>query len=145
MSEEQPLSFIASSLDDSELTAQQFRVYCKICRRAGKNGVCNESAENMIRSCKMNQKTFWSSISVLLELRMISKETRHGDTTEYRIKPVSQWLQPTPLNGSTQNRGCPLKRSATYPLKRGTHLPPKTEHKGSPSEGSPIKGGEGTP
>lgn len=55
-------AFIPSFLDDFGLNPYQFRIYCRLARRAGAGGQCWESADNMAKACLMNRKTVMKSI-----------------------------------------------------------------------------------
>ena len=80
--------FIHSSLDDAGLTPQQFRVFAHLSRRAS-DAVCWASLDTMAKTCRMHADTVKECLKWLETRQMISKETRQGKTTLWKVKPSS--------------------------------------------------------
>ena len=122
-------AFIPSTLDDFGLDPYQFRVYCRIVRRAG-NGACFESVNNIAEACRMDRKKVFSSLKFLLAHRLIEKEPtpKKGATVNYHLTPSSEWIHIE--KPEKKPRGVPNM----------VHPPvPNMVHKGTPIEGTPIK------
>ncbi len=83
--------FIPSELDDFGLDVYQFRVYCRIARRAGANGDCWESINNIAKKCNMDRKTVMQAISGLLSFGMLTKEKRPGNSDVYKLTSSRFW------------------------------------------------------
>jgi hypothetical protein len=134
-------AFIPGWLDDAGLTLAQFRVYCRISRRAGsEQGECYEKIRVMARGCNLHPDTVREALKDLVKLNLITAEERSGTSKIHRVAPLG--------NGG---RGTPRKRRA-YPYQTEGGDPWETEGgvplgngvpKGSPSEVTPSKEGEG--
>jgi len=131
------LSFIHSSLDDAELTPEEFRIYCHLLRRAGGKGEAWPSYQSMGNHCFGKDNTLEPStcrrkaikaINSLEERGMLTKEYRKNDgggnsSNVYIINDPGAWSAP--------------------PLVRGAHPPSAwSAPKGTPIEGTPIEGGD---
>jgi hypothetical protein len=117
--------FIPAWLDDSHLTATQFRVFCHIARR----GNCWESLPTMAECCRMRRPTVQTALGELAKMNVITKEKRTGQTSIYR-------LTPSPKQALTTQ----TERGTTPQPKRGTRdLAQKRHYKGSPTKVSPNK------
>ena len=136
------LAFIPALLDDYGLSDSVFRTYCHMARRAGTDGTFYESAPNCARHCGHDIKTTRAALKELLRLKLVTLvESKPGRTRAYRLSDVSDWLpSPYPKKGHTQKMGRAKKRIGTPPNERADHPTQKTVDKGSPLEGSPIKG-----
>lgn len=86
-------AFIPSELDDFGLDPYQFRVYCRLARRAGSGGNCWESVNNIAKACKMNRKTVMQSIAALLSFGMLRQEKRAGKSDLYKLTSSKFWNQ----------------------------------------------------
>jgi hypothetical protein len=129
------LVFIHSLVDDYGMSPSQFRIFCAFSRR----GKCFEPVPEIAKRIGLHPDTAWSAIRYLLQQKLVSRESRHGQTSVYKINPASQWLPPTGIKGAPENEGHALKPSKRHPKKRGTHLPGLKGCKGDPDQGSPIK------
>lgn len=87
------LSFIHRTLDDYDLTPQQFRVYCHVNRRAGRKGVCHAKVESIAKACGIHQRTARRSLHFLADRKLILATERPGETTEYRLNHPSDWVK----------------------------------------------------
>jgi len=135
------LAFIPKALDDSDLTPNEFRVYCAILRR----GNCFESLPNLARRIRLHPDTVRAVLKSLTARGAIVRTDRSGQTNLFSALPVSLWLPPLGNEGVSETKGYPSKPDTTHPLNsdtphpktRDTH-PSETEgYKGSPIEGSP--------
>lgn len=123
--------FIPSALDEYGLTAQQFRVFCHIARR----GACFSSGGTIAKICRLHEDTVWTCLNELERLGMVKRSRKHGATSEFTITPPTEWNPP-----ETEGQPHRKARGDTRRKARGDY-PPETEGcKGSPSEGSPMKG-----
>lgn len=91
-------AFIPSALDDFGLDPYAMRIYIRIVRRAGTRQGCFESIDNMALHCKMNRKTVYQSVKVLLRHHLIEKVSVPGKTSHYYLTPSSEWI-PIPNQG----------------------------------------------
>jgi hypothetical protein len=133
--------FIHSELDDYGLDPYQFRVYARIARRAGRLGAY-ESIKNMAEGCCMSEGKAKSSLRFLIEQGLVSRESREGYTSIYRLNPKNKWLPKKQLIGvDIEQPGSPGVHPPGSP---GVHPPgsPGVHPPGSPGvhEGNPIKG-----
>ena len=97
------LSFIHSSLDDAELTPDEFRVYCHMLRRAGADGQAWPSYQSIgnycfgslnLEDCTCRRKATLA-VKSLCEKNMLVKEKRAGRKSNvYIISPPSHWCAP---------------------------------------------------
>jgi DNA-binding transcriptional regulator YhcF (GntR family) len=119
-------AFIPSFLDDFRLDMASFRLYSHIARRAG-SGLCWESIDNMAITCCMNRKTAYKAFQVLQDHKLILVEKRKGQTSLITLTSHSVWL---PIPNQVQVE--PIPNKVQPPI-------PDQVHKGTPSEGTPIK------
>src|SRR6056297_356369 len=84
----QNLIWVHAALDDAGLSPYAFRVYARIARRAGPNGTCYESADNMAEGCDMSRRQLFRSIEELMSKGLIKKVSRPGQTTVYQLSPI---------------------------------------------------------
>ena len=86
---------IHSLLDDAGLDPYEFRVYCRIIRRAGSNGTgCYESQEKIAQGCGMSRRQVIRCFKTLTERGFImvqKKENSH--LTVWPLPPVN-WVTP---------------------------------------------------
>lgn len=130
------MPFIPAKLDDAGLTAAQFRIVARIARR----GDCNESVPKMARGCRLDKGTVWAALSALLDLKFITKTSRPGRSTLYKVASSELWSAPTRNGHPPEKTGRVAKPDDTHPKRQGDHPPEKTGHKGYPFEGNPMKG-----
>lgn len=133
------LSFIHSTLDDFGLNPTQFRVYCHVARRAGRDGKCSDSVATFGKACGLHPNTVRPALKLLVEHRLLSMHPRRGQTTFYRRNPWSEWI-PLP-DPSQELLGVPphKKPYGTPPKDCEGNPSQKTGAKGTPSEVSPFK------
>ncbi|MBE9038180.1 helix-turn-helix domain-containing protein [aff. Roholtiella sp. LEGE 12411] len=148
--------FIHSELDDYGLNPYEFRVYAHIARRAGHLGAF-ESIKNMAQFCRMSEGKVKQALRQLIHYGLVSRESRVGTSSVYKLSPKSQWQ---PLNCLDTSQ--PGSSGVHQPGSSGVHQPgsldvhPQTPHvqgwtphvyppgsshvhKGNPIEGNPIK------
>lgn len=86
-------AFIPSFLDDFGLNPYEFRVYCRLARRAGAGGQCWESINNIADKCKMNRKTVMQAIAKLLKYCFIRQTKRPGKSDLYQLTHHRHWIK----------------------------------------------------
>lgn len=85
-------AFIPSELDDYGLDPYEWRVYCRIVRRAGGGGVFYESAAAVAGACGMGERKVREALSLLADAGLIGVVTkRDGQVARYRLTPSSEW------------------------------------------------------
>lgn len=87
-------AFIPSVLDDFGLDPYQFRVYCRLARRAGAGGQCWESINNIADKCRINRKTVMNAIASLLKMEMIKQIKQPGKCDGYELTEPNTWINP---------------------------------------------------
>ncbi|AFZ33344.1 hypothetical protein Glo7428_4929 (plasmid) [Gloeocapsa sp. PCC 7428] len=142
--------FVPSDLDDYGLDPFEFRLYARICRRAGKDGEASESVPNMAAACHITVNRARKVLQLLEQAGLIESIERPGNTTLRRPRPQSEWVQPQRLQelrssftSAKNNRG---NKNSTSP-KFDSTLPPELTplplsnltDEGIPSEGIPNK------
>ncbi len=95
-------AFIPSFLDDFGLDVYQFRVYCRLARRAGAGGQCWESVNNIANACNMNRKTVMGAIASLLKFCLIRQTKRPGKSDLYQLTHHRHWIKSTSCERSAQ-------------------------------------------
>ena len=85
--------FIHSALDEADLTAQEFRVYCNLSRRAGK-GEAFPSLKSISEVCNVSRKTVIDAIKELEIRRMIIVSRGFGKANRYTLTKQSLWFKP---------------------------------------------------
>jgi len=134
------LSFIHASLDDYGLSLAQFRIYCHVSRRAGRDGVCSAAVSKIGKACGLHSNTVRPALKFLVHRRLLAAAHRRGMTTHYRLAPVEGWNPSQKLGGATHHKNS--YQTATV-ICEGTPTK-KVEAKLLP-EVSPWKGSPGGP
>lgn len=145
-------AFIPAELDDYPLTPAEFRVYCRIVRRAGAEG-CWESNAAMADALGLGERTVREAKALLVALRLVVVEKRPGKTDVYRLTPSSDWADVSSVDverlGTRRDRNPGRHDRAVAPTAvattghRGRHdrtTPVATTDEGTTSEGSTSKG-----
>lgn len=83
--------FIHRSLDDLGLTANQFRLYAHLARRANNTGKAWPGIDSMSEVCRMHKETVISSINELESRGMLIVEKIKGKKNVYRLTSPSKW------------------------------------------------------
>ena len=116
-------AFIPAELDDYPLTASEFRVYCRIVRRAGGQG-CWESNVAMGEALGLGERTVREAKALLAAAGLVSVQRRSGRTDVYWLTPSSEWADGAEVEG--------LRRATRRP--KSTPVPttavPATGHRG---------------
>lgn len=107
--------FVHSSLDDAGLTANEFRVYCHLARRAGTAGDAFPSAQTVADVCRMHKDTVWEVLRSLEARGMVQRQPRPGLSTIYVLTTPDQWKKQGnppetkghPFDSPTGNEGPP--------------------------------------
>lgn len=144
--------FIHSELDDYGLSNAEFRVYSRLARRAGENGIAKESIPNMADTFMVSTQTVRRCLHVLQTCRLINEQRRPGKSTIYTLNPRKVWLDkkqlpemralafnPTP---TTRTPTCSVRGDMTdrggLTSQIGGPLTPQIDE-GYPSEVTPLK------
>lgn len=131
--------FIHSELDDFGLTPFEFRAYAHLARRVNdRSGTYWESLEEGARVCRMNVKTYRTALAGLVDLGLVSREDRPGQTSVYRLNPQSEWRTPTESGrATTSGRGTESGRGT--PTESGRTPLPDQVDKGTPLKELPLR------
>ena len=90
-------TIIPSYLDDWGLSPNEFRVYCRIARRAG-SGKCFESVKGISKGCVLSVRTVGKCIASLLGMHLIERERPKGaypsSVDTYYLTHASKWKSP---------------------------------------------------
>lgn len=124
-------AFIPSSLDDYNLTPDQFRIFCHVARR----GECYESVGKIAKHCGFGRNKARFILKFLVSRNLISSVRKVGHSVQYAVNDDSEWLEPLP----------PYSRGSSgpgYSYKIG--VPPSPRMGGDPyhpggAKGYPIK------
>jgi DNA-binding transcriptional ArsR family regulator len=73
------------------LTNAEFKIYAQIKRRAGEDGECWSSLENMAKETKNSVSTLQRSLKTLKKMGLIAKIRRPGETDVYELTPPEKW------------------------------------------------------
>ncbi len=130
--------FILGAIDDYGFSQAEFRVFCHIARRGGKDGTCFASLESMAKVCQMHPDTLSKCLRLLVIQNVVSRERRPGHTTIYKCLPYAQWTPPR-NEGAPETKGNPSKPTSGDPKRRGTRPPETKGHEGNPIKGNPMK------
>lgn len=85
-------TFIPAVLDDAGLSPSEFRIYCHLCRRAGR-GIGFAGLRSMSTICGLTKQTVITAITSLESKGMISVTREQGEINLYRISPISAWVK----------------------------------------------------
>ena len=85
-----PIIFIHSSMDDAGLSAEAFRVYAHIARRAG-TGQAWPSIESMMEKCGLSKRPILRALRELIDRNMIMRRPRPGYTSLYILTDQTLW------------------------------------------------------
>ncbi len=121
---------IPAWLDDMRLTTAQFRVFCHLSRRAGKDRSCYPGNSSIIATCRISEPTFWRVLNELETIGLITRKKRSGNSNLYSV--ANEPPQKTRRVESEFDEG-------VSPKKEGWVSPKKEGCKGSPYKGSPPK------
>jgi predicted transcriptional regulator len=77
------------------LTNAEFKIYAQIKRRAGEDGECWSSLENMAKETGNSVSTLQRSLKTLKRLGLIAKIRRPGETDVYELTPPEKWNLPS--------------------------------------------------
>lgn len=133
--QESPI-FVHSKVDEYGLSPAQYRTLGHVARR----GECYANLDTIAHICRMHRDTAIASLALLVERGLIGKISRPGQTSVYKIRPMSEWMAPIGNEGAPENKGHLPKAGNTPPKARGTHLPESKGHEVYPIEGNPSEG-----
>ena len=124
--------FIPAWLDESDLSSQEFRIYCHVSRR----GRCYESVPSIARACRLHISTVKRALKALTTRRLLSRTQRNGRTTIYQALAL---LEPS-LN---EDLGPESTQVVSIPSSNKAPAPGAPNRPGvgafEPHEGNPLK------
>lgn len=89
-------AFIPARLDDYGLSVVEFRVYCRIARRAGSTSTHSEGARQVAASIGVGERAVREALHVLREAGLVSRR-RLGRDDHYTLTPDGSWCDPAEL------------------------------------------------
>jgi hypothetical protein len=92
----------------------------------------------MAHACRMHKQTAWPALGSLIELGMVCKRSRSGQTGIFTVRPPGEWKLPDRKEDPTEKRTQVLKRGGTRPERGPDHPTEKRTHKVDPLEVDPI-------
>ena len=120
--------FVHSELDDRNLSAAEFRVYCHLARRSG-GGKAWPGIDSMSRICNLARGTIMDAIRTLEAQKMIVAERQPGICTRYILTRFGEWEPCTRLNPFPKDTS---PNEGTERIKRGHATSPNEGTKGNP-------------
>ena len=98
-SADEMLPCIPSLLDDYGLTAIEFRVFCRIGRRAGKDNEAWESVPSIATACGLGPRSVRYALKLLVKCNLLTRRAYAGETSVYSVNPPSKWKNKSELEG----------------------------------------------
>ena len=85
--------FVHSKIDEYPLTLEQFRVYCHITRRDGKNGAW-PAIVNIAAACHIHKDTARRCLQALVQYNLLSvtDKSKEGKANVYRLTDADSWM-----------------------------------------------------
>lgn len=110
---EHNVPFMPAGLDDLGLDPFDLRVYLRIFRRAGVDGVCFESVHNMAAGCRMSETRVHEALRELLLLGLVKRTAAApGKTAKYTpVYPKEGEHWPSPETGAERIMKVECKRA----------------------------------
>lgn len=135
--------FNPSWLDDLGLTAQEFRVFLHLWRRADAKGVCWPGAQSITKTCRLSENTVWKVLRELEGRRLLTREKQVRNSNKYTLAaslPVTAKETVTDLDQSpqTERRLSPQTERCQSPQTERCQSPQRRGR-----EGIPLKGIQG--
>jgi hypothetical protein len=128
------IAFIPAELDDYGLDVYEFRVYCRMVRRAnGGISTHTQSQPNVARELGISERKVRTAMLKLETFGLVRKEFRSGRTNAYQLTPVSEWAI-RPSNTTVQGAGVALEQQGTPAGDAG--------HPGMWCRGTPARGAD---
>jgi DNA-binding transcriptional ArsR family regulator len=121
---------IPAILEDYDLMSDEYRIYCRIARRAGSDGDCWESVGNIAAGCNQSERNVRYCLRILEKAGMITRTERESQTTLYKLANYKDWCDPSEL---------PAIRKMVKGGADDAAPPASDAPKGSPSR-NPLKG-----
>lgn len=135
--------FVHAMIDEAGLSANEFRVYAHLARRAGK-GDAFPAVASIAEFCHIHKDTVWAVLRSLESRGMLVRISRTGASNVYRLTEPGQWTCPS--DSATRKEGAPETEGWGVAENKGCH-PPETEgHEVTPAKAIPLrKSKEGNP
>lgn len=128
--------FVHSLLDDAGLSANEFRVYAHIARRAG-SGSAFPAVASIADVCRIHKDTVWAVLRSLEERGMLVRESRAGLPNVYKITEPKDWTHPS--NSATRKEGSPETEGWGSPETEGWGVTGNGGVRRISKEGTPSK------
>lgn len=135
--------FIPAWLDDAALSQAEFRLYCHLCRRAGRDGIAWTNAETISKVCRVSRNTVWPAIENLESKHHLIKRLGKpfGRANRYQVLvPIEPNETPIEIP-STGPNGAPIETLSIGPNEtppigpnEGRQSDQMERHKGSPKK-----------
>ena len=121
----------------TELPTTQKFVFVALCDNASDEGDCYPSISTLCKKTSLSERAVQGAIKRLVAMGYMSATMRKGQSTIYRISPVSEWpdLSVTPAPDAPPQEMRPAPRA---PHPRTTCTPPPQEMRGTPAPRAPI-------
>lgn len=102
--------FVHSDVDDAGLTVYEFRLWGRLCRRAGDNGRVFEGVKKMAAGCGMSEKQARRALHTLEERGWLSlvprfREDGSQTTNDIILNTPRRTIRPAPLDSQTTPPG----------------------------------------
>lgn len=123
--------FVHSALDDAGLSANEFRVYAHLARRAGA-GAAFPAVASIAEVCRIHKDTAWAVLRSLEERGMVSRMSRAGLPNIYRLATPNAWTHPS--DSANGKQGAPETEGRPPPEIKGWGAPETEGHEGTPSK-----------
>lgn len=123
--------FVHSMLDDAGLSANEFRVYAHIARRAG-NGTAFPAVASIADVCRIHKDTVWAVLRSLEERGMVVRIARTGAANIYRLTDPKAWTNPSKAGSGKE--GAPETEGWGAPENKGCHPPEMEGYEGTPTK-----------
>lgn len=81
---------VLDHLDQFGLTSNQFRVYCRLLRKA-QSGIVSESSESIAKVCRLTRITVLRVLVQLEKMGMVKCLRAAGKKTVFHLQPPIQW------------------------------------------------------
>lgn len=139
-------AFITAALDDYPLTATEFRVYCRILRRAGARNSHWESNARTAEDLHLGERTVREAKALLVAAGLVTKEHRSGSRARYLVSGEAEWAADDDVARLRAETRRPDTRRAVPTTAVPTTAVPVTGDRGPHDRATAVVGTrEGTP
>lgn len=121
--------FVHSKIDDAGLSANEFRVYAHLARRAG-SGAAFPAVASIADVCRIHKDTVWAVLKSLESRGMVVRVNRTGATNVYKLTEPSAWTHPSDSGSGKQ--GAPETEGWGVAENKGWEAPETEGYEGTP-------------